>query len=196
MALNTHIATSNPQASTSCKSCEKWRAPCPLCICPATHPSSLESEWLDEDWNVKRHKKREKGKKEQQKKEEVEKINKEDIAQKDYYPPSPIYDPNLKEDTMPAPTAKNQHLDPNYYLQTMCQIWRGCPALVNNLVAPPTKTKEENKGENTKEENRGEYTIEKEDKGESKGDKIQTENSGQEADNDEYSNYSDLDYIY
>ena len=52
--------------------------------------------------------------------------------------------------------------------------------LVNNLVAPPAKTKEENKGE---------YTNEEEDKRESKGDNMQTKVSGQEADGDNYSDY-------
>ena len=35
MAINTHITTSSPPVSTSCKTCKKWGAPCPFCIHPA-----------------------------------------------------------------------------------------------------------------------------------------------------------------
>ena len=69
MAISTQIATSNPQASMSCKSCEKWGAPCPCCVCPAPPSSPLESEWSDEDWNGDRHNKREEKKREQLEKE-------------------------------------------------------------------------------------------------------------------------------
>ena len=68
----------------------------------------------DEEWNGNRHRKGEERKKEQQEKEEVDKNKKEHCVQKDYYPPSPTYDPNFK-DTMPTPIKNKQDLDPNYY---------------------------------------------------------------------------------
>ena len=155
MTINTQVATSNPPASMSYELCEKWGAPCAFCIHPAPPLSPLESEWWDVDWNDDRHKKREERKKEQWKKE-VEKTNKEDSAQKDYYPPSPIYDSNFKEDTMPAPIVKKQDLDPNYYPPNYVPRYgEDVLTLVKNLVAPSTKTKEDNKGEDTKEENKG-----------------------------------------
>ena len=199
MAINTQIATSSPPASMPCKLCQKWGAPCQFCVHPApplftfgVKNGQMKTEIVID---IRR---REKIKKEQQEKEEAENINKEDSAHKEYYPPSPIYDPNFKEDTMPAQRAKKKDLDSNDYPPNyMPKYADDAPTLVNNLVAPPTKTKEENKGEDTKEENKRQYTEEEEeDKGESKGGKMQTEDSGQEADDEDYSDYSNSDYTY
>ena len=109
--------------------------------------------------------------------------NKEDSAQsakKDYYPPSPIYDPTFKEDTMAALIVKRQDLNPNYYppkYQPNCE--KDAPTLVDNLVAPSVKTKEEKKGEDTKAENKGEDTKE-----ENRGYKTQAEEEDSEEDID------------
>ena len=200
MAINTKIATSSlPGASTASTFymlCKKWGAPCPFCIYSAPSPSPFESKWSDKDWNGIRHKQREEKKKEQQEKEEAEKKNKEESAQKDYYPASPMYDPNFKEDTIPAPIEMKQDLDPYYYpLNCVPNYREDAPTLMDSLVAPPAKTKEENKGEDTKEENKGEDTKE-EDRGEGKRYKTQIEeDSGQNMDKDDYSDYSDSDYI-
>ena len=72
MAINTQIATSCPPASTSCKSCEKWGAPCPFCIHQAPPPSPLESKWLDDDCDSERGREREGGKMEEHQKKEEE----------------------------------------------------------------------------------------------------------------------------
>ena len=78
-------------------------------------------------------------------------------------------------------------LDPNYYPPNYVpKQGEDATTLVNNLVALPTKIMEESKGEETKEENKGEDTQEEEDRRKDKGDMMQTEDSGQEADDDDY----------
>ena len=89
-----------------------------------------------------------------------------------------MYDPNFKEDTIPAPVEKKQDLDQNYYpLNYVSNYGKDAPTLVDNLVAPPVRTNKENKGGDTKE-----------DKREGKGDKMVTEEevSGEDVDNDNY----------
>ena len=84
------------------------------------------------------------------------------------------------------------HYPQNY----VSKLGEDAPALVDNLVAPPAKIKED-QGEVTKEENKEEHPKEEEEhRAEDKGNKTQAEDSRQEADNDDYSDYSDLDYIY
>ena len=99
---------------------------------------------------------REERKKEQQKKEGAEKRNKEDGAQKDYYPPSPIYDPNFKEDTMPASIAKKQHPDPNYYPPTYVPKCRECPNSSEQFSSPSSQNKgsEQRRGHKGREQGR------------------------------------------
>ena len=77
----------------------------------------------------------------------------------DYHPLSPTNDPTHKEDTLPICDSKmKQALDPNYFLPN-CLPKQGedAPTLVNNLIATPAKTKEEEEDqrEHTKEENKG-----------------------------------------
>ena len=102
-----------------------------------------------------------------------------------------------KEDTLPFYDPKvKQALDPNYYPQTMFLNMERMPhTLVDDLVAPPAKTKEgEDQGEVTKGEDKGGDTKGEEDREENKRNKIQAEESGQ--DDDDYSDYLDLDFIY
>ena len=198
---NNHFKSSSTSTtSTSCKTCKKCGAPCPLCVCPAPPTSPLESKWSDEDWNGYRHREREERKKEQQEKKETEQNKKEDSVQKDYCPPSPIYNPSFKEDTIPAQIEKKQYLDQNHYSSNYVPNYgEDAPTLVNNLIpkaAPLTKgdrgedTKGD-KGEDTKGD-KGEDT--KGDRGEDKDERAQMEeDSGEDADNDDY---SDSDYIY
>ena len=70
------------------------------------------------------------------------------------------------------------------------------PTLVDNILAQPVKIKEGDQREDTKQENKREYSKEEEEhRTEDKGNKA--EDSGQEADeDDEYLEYSDLDFIY
>ena len=91
-----------------------------------------------------------------------------------------------------------QALDPNYYHQNYVpKQEEDASILVNNLVAPPAKTKEEeDQGEDTEEENKGEDTKEEADREEDKGNKTQAEDSGQEADDEDFSDCSGSDYIY
>ena len=81
----------------------------------------------------------------------------------DYHSLSPIYDPPQKEDALPICSSKMKlALDPNYYQQNYMPKQEDAPTIVNNLVAPPAKTKEEEEDqrEDPKEENKGELTHE------------------------------------
>ena len=51
---------------------------------------------------------------------------------------------------MPAPVTRKQDLDPNYYPQShVPKYGEDTPTHMDNIVALPAKTKEENKGEDT-----------------------------------------------
>ena len=82
-----------------------------------------------------------------------------------------------------------QALDLNYYPQNYVpKQGEDAPTIVNNFVAPLVKTiKEEHEGEDKKEKTNGGNTKEEEEK---------TQDTGQEADNDDYLDYSDSDFIY
>ena len=90
-----------------------------------------------------------------------------------------------------------QALDPNYYpLNYVPKQEEDAPTLVDNLVTPPTKTTkgQEVQGEDKKENNEREYPKDKEE--DRKEDKTQAD-SAQEADeDDDYLDYSDLDFIH
>ena len=193
MASSLQITTSNPPATTttptftSCKSCKKWGTPCPFLHSTNYTPLPQESPWSDEDWNGDRQRERKK-KEQQQKKEEDQRQKQKDIEQvpNDYCPQSPIYHPTLKE-VMPIPIDNRQELQPNYYPSNYVpNSMDNTLILVDNVVAPPAKTKEENKGEATKEEDRRQ----------GKGDKTQTEEEDSGEDDDDYLDYLDSDYIY
>ena len=60
------------------KRCKRWGPPCPFCAQSALHPSPVESDWSEEDWDGEiQKKKREKKRKEEemrQRQEEKRKI--------------------------------------------------------------------------------------------------------------------------
>ena len=137
IATNTKIAMTNPTKTTTCKICKKWGAPCLFCAPPAPLPSPQESDWNNKDWNGNRHQAREEKMKEQLWKEE-EKNGKEEVPV-NYSPPSSIYDPTYKEDTLSHCDPKGkQILHPHYYPQNYKSDQReDAPIIADNLI-PPT----------------------------------------------------------
>ena len=114
----------------------------------------------------------------------------------DYYPPSPIYDPAYKEKPLPQCYPKEkQILDPHYFPKTYEPNQReNAPTLADNLIPQPVMiTSEEDQVEDQKEKNDGGDTMEEEGR---KQDKAQVDDSGQEADEDNSSDYSDSGFIY
>ena len=91
--------------------------------------------------------KREKRKKEAKQKQEQEQ---EEEKMPDYDPPSPVYDPDQKEETMQGLTPQEKIvLDPNYHSLNYTPKQEDAPTLVNNLV---TLAKEEDQKEDKAEE--------------------------------------------
>ena len=76
----------------------------------------------------------------------------EEKNNKDYHPPSPVYDPIFKQDPLPHCSPKEkQALDPNYYPPNYVPEEEDAPILVDNLVALPVNPiKEEDQGKEEK----------------------------------------------
>ena len=124
----------------------------PLLCSASPTPSPQESDWSDEDWNVYRlGRKREERKKEQLQKEEEEK-NEEKQVPKDYFPPSPVYDPTNKVDALPHCDPKmKQALDPNHYPPNYTPMQKeNTPTIVGNLVPMPVKIQKKKTREKTR----------------------------------------------
>ena len=113
MATNPRIATIIPPWHPLVRCARDGGNPVPFVLNQPTHLSPQESDCSNEDWNGDRQRVREEEKKKQLQKEEK---NKEGKVPNDYYPASPDYDPNYKQDLLPhcGPKEK-QALDPNYY---------------------------------------------------------------------------------
>ena len=78
------------------KRCKRWGPPCPFCAQSAPHPSPVESDWSEEDWDVEIQKrKREKQRKEEEMRQRQE--EEKEILDSSYYPPEPMYVSNHEE---------------------------------------------------------------------------------------------------
>ena len=46
-------------AQSTDKDCKRWGPPCPFCVQSAPHPSPVDSDWSEEDWDgdIEREKK-------------------------------------------------------------------------------------------------------------------------------------------
>ena len=111
---------------------------CPFCTQSALHPSPVDSDWSEEDWdaNIEREKRKEK----QRREEEVKKREKIEEQEKisNYYPLSPICDPHHEEETLPHLTSEQKiKLDPNYYPPNYIPELGDALTLVNNLIPDP-----------------------------------------------------------
>ena len=53
------VSTNTPSPGTKCK---RWRPPCLFCAKSASHPSPVDSDWSEEDWDgeIEKEKRREK----------------------------------------------------------------------------------------------------------------------------------------
>ena len=91
-------------------------SPAPFCVQSALHPSPVDSDWLEEDWDgdIKREKRNKKQKKEEEAKQRQKLEEQEEIS--NYCPPSPIYHSHQEEEILPhlSPELKIK-LDPNFY---------------------------------------------------------------------------------
>ena len=123
----------------TCRTCNRWRLPCPFCALSALHPSPVESDWSDEDWNGEKPR----AKEEKKRKQEPQAQQKEEDLTKDYCSSSPVYDPMFKQDSLPHFTPKEKvALYPNYYPQGYIpeeQEKDDAPLLMINLVNPLEK---------------------------------------------------------
>ena len=129
------VTDTTTTVASTCRMCKRWGLPCPFCTQSGPHPSPVESDWSDEDWN----REKQRAKEEEKKKQEPQVQQKEDLT-KDCCPYSPVYDPTFKQDPLPhcIPEEK-MALDPNYYLQGYVpeeQEKDDAPLLMNNLVNP------------------------------------------------------------
>ena len=191
-ATTTTTRAANPTMSSTCKTCKKWGPPCSFCYQSARHPSPIESDGSDVDWNRDKQKAKEEKKREQQDQEK----NKEKNVPKGYCPTIPIYEPTFKQDSVLHSSPKEKlALDPDYYLQNYVlndeEEEEDTSLLIANLVNPPENTLKEEKGE----KNDGEKEEDKEEE-ERRKDSTKTQTDlGQEADEEEDS-YSDSDFIY
>ena len=43
--------TTNPMMTSTCRTCKRWGPPCLFCVLSAPHPSLVEANWSDEDWD-------------------------------------------------------------------------------------------------------------------------------------------------
>ena len=41
----------NPLMTSACRTCKRWRPPCPFCVQSSPHPLPVESDWSVEDWD-------------------------------------------------------------------------------------------------------------------------------------------------
>ena len=100
------VTLSTPSAAKMCKG---WGLPCLCCAQSTQHPSSVDSDWSEEDWGkeIEKEKRKEKQRKKEemvQRQEEEEKKN----LDSNYYLPSPMYVPSCEEE----PPALVRHLIP------------------------------------------------------------------------------------
>ena len=123
---------------------------CPFCAQLASHPSPIESDWSDEDWNGEKQRVKEEKKKDQQGQEK----NKEKKVPNDFCPTSLVYDPTFKQDPLPCCSPKEKlALDPNYYPPNYVPEEEDAPLLIDNLVIQPKKSlKEEGQGQQEEKE--------------------------------------------
>ena len=133
---NTPTMASNTAAtsmSSSKEPCKRWGLPYLLCAQSTPHPSPVDSDWSEEDWdrNIEREKRKEKQRKEEEMKQRQEvEVQEKQNFDPNYYPTSPLYVPNYKEEP---------------------------PVLVGNLVPNPalekaTNTKQKEKQDRTEED--------------------------------------------
>ena len=127
--------TATAHTTSLAKTCKRWGLPWPFCAQSPQHPSPMDSDWSEEDWdaNIEKEKRKEKQRKEEEMKQRQEvEVQDKQIFDLNYYPPSPIYEPSYEEEP---------------------------PALVRNLVPDPTpekiaNTKQSKKEDMTEEERR------------------------------------------
>ena len=135
------VATANYYAAP-CRTCRRWGLPCPFCIQSAPHPSPVDSDWSEEDWDgdIEGRKRQEK-----QRKEEKVREKQEEYRIPDYNPLNLIYDLDQEEEVLLKLTPKEKlDLDPKYYPQNYMPKQEDAPTLVDDLVPI---VKEEDKGE-------------------------------------------------
>ena len=105
-ASNSAMASIKAAINTlsSGKKCNIWEPQCPFCTQSAPHPSPVDSDWSEEDWDgeIEKEKRREKQRKEEEMKWRQE--EEKQILNSNYHPPEPIYIPNHKEQ---PPTVVN-----------------------------------------------------------------------------------------
>ena len=95
------------------KTCKRWGLPCPFCAQSAPHPSPVDSDWSEEDWdrNIEREKRKVKQRKEEEMKQRQEREEQEKIkSDPNYYLPNPIYVPSYEEE--PPALVRNLVTDP------------------------------------------------------------------------------------
>ena len=104
MASTTVAAT----AQSSNRACKRWGLPCPFCAQSAPHPSLVDSDWLEDDWDgdIEGEKRKEKQRKEEEMKQRERIEEQEKIS--NYYPPSPIYDPYQEDKILPSLTCQEK----------------------------------------------------------------------------------------
>ena len=113
---STMVAATVPSSDKACKT---WGLPCPFCAQSVLHPSVVDSDGSEEDWDgdIEREKRKEKQRKEEEVKQRQRIEEQEKMSY--YYPPSPIYDPHPVEEILPYCTPQQKiELDPNYHPQT------------------------------------------------------------------------------
>ena len=90
---NIMVSTSTPSPA---KMCKRWGLPCPFCAQSTQHPSPVDSNWSEEDWDGQIEKDREK--KETRGDGAKARRRRKKNLDSNYYPPSSMYVPSYEEE--------------------------------------------------------------------------------------------------
>ena len=88
------VSTNTPSPGDKCK---RWGPPCPLCIQSTPHPSPVDSDQWEEDWDGEIEK--EKRQEEQRKEKEMlqKQAEEKKVLSSNYYPLEPMYISNHED---------------------------------------------------------------------------------------------------